>query len=77
MFTEVLNTNGFEQAQVTAGGVSTWEIASDTMESILAPGLYFTGEIIDVDGICGGYNLQWCWSSAFLAVKAIARTDRS
>ena len=77
MFTAVVDTNGFEQAQVTAGGVSTWEIAPDTMESILVPGLYFTGEIMDVDGICGGYNLQWCWSSAFLAAKAIARTDRS
>lgn len=76
MFTEVLDTNGFEQAQVTAGGVSTWEIASDTMESILVSGLYFTGEIMDVDGICGGYNLQWCWSSAFLAVKSIAKTCR-
>ena len=77
MFTEVVNTNGFEQAQVTAGGVSTWEIAPDTMESILVSGLYFTGEIMDVDGICGGYNLQWCWSSAFLAAKAISKTDRS
>ena len=72
MFTEVLNTNGFEQAQVTAGGVSTWEIASDTMESILAPGLYFTGEIIDVDGICGGYNLQWAFASGFVAGSSAA-----
>lgn len=71
--TEVMDTNGFEQAQVTAGGVSTWEIAPDTMESILVPGLYFTGEVMDVDGICGGYNLQWCWSSAYLAADHIRK----
>lgn len=71
MATQVLDTNGFDQAQVTAGGVSTWEIDSSTMESLLVPGLYFTGEVMDVDGICGGYNLQWCWSSAFLAARSI------
>lgn len=71
MTTQVVDTNGFDQAQVTAGGVSTWEIDSSTMESLLVPGLYFTGEVMDVDGICGGYNLQWCWSSAFLAARSI------
>ena len=67
----VYDTNGFENAQVTAGGVATKEIEKSTMESKIISGLYFVGEIMDVDGICGGYNLQWCWSSAYLAAKAI------
>ena len=69
--TNIVDTNGFEHAQVTAGGVSTKEISSHTMESKLVKNLFFTGEIVDVDGICGGYNLQWCWSSAYLASEAI------
>lgn len=71
MQTTVYDTNGFENAQVTAGGVSTCEIFPNTMESKKLPGLYFVGEVMDVDGICGGYNLQWCWSSAYLASKSI------
>ena len=71
--TTIIDTNGFENAQVTAGGVSTWEVYSDTMESMLVPGLYFTGELLDIDGICGGYNLQWCWSSAYLAAHSICK----
>lgn len=65
----VIESHGFEDAQVTAGGINTSEITSDTMESKLVKGLYFTGEIIDVDGLCGGYNLQWAWSSGYLAGK--------
>ena len=65
--TEIIDTNGFEQAQVSAGGVSTEEIDVHTMESRKIPGLYFAGEVMDVDGMCGGYNLQWAWSSGFLA----------
>ena len=68
----VTGTKGFEQAQVTAGGISTSEINSMTMESVLVKGLYFCGEILDIDGICGGYNLQWAWSSAYCAGKAAA-----
>lgn len=66
----VEDTNGFDQAQVTAGGVSLEEIRMDTMESKKVKGLYFTGEILDVDGICGGYNLQWAWTSGYIAGKA-------
>ena len=45
----------------------TREVNGDTMESRLVPGLYLAGEILDVDGICGGYNLQWAWSSGYVA----------
>lgn len=71
--TEIVETNGFDTAQVTAGGVSTKEIEEKTMESKVVSGLYFTGEIMDVDGICGGYNLQWCWSSAYVASMAVSK----
>lgn len=63
----VAATNSFEQAQVCRGGVATNEVKPETMESKLVKGLYFAGEILDVDGICGGYNLQWAWSSGLLA----------
>lgn len=63
-------TNSFDQAQVCAGGVSTKQINPDRMESLLHKGLYFAGELIDVDGTCGGYNLQWAWSSGYVAGKA-------
>ena len=61
---------GFEKAQVTAGGISLEEIDSHTMEVRKSPGLYLTGELLDVDGICGGYNLQWAWTTGYLAGKA-------
>ena len=60
---------GFEHAQVTAGGILTSEFRADTLESRLSPGLYATGEVLDIDGDCGGYNLQWAWSSGRLAGK--------
>ena len=63
----VTGTNPYDKAQICMGGVSTREIDGRTMGSRLAPGLYFAGEILDVDGICGGYNLQWAWSSGYLA----------
>lgn len=63
----VRGSKSFQDAQVTAGGVSTNEIDSETMESKLIRGLYFTGEVMDIDGRCGGYNLQWAWSSGYLA----------
>jgi predicted Rossmann fold flavoprotein len=66
-------TNSFEQAQVCAGGVSTGEIIPDSMESLLHKGLYFAGELVDVDGTCGGYNLQWAWSSGFVAGTAAGK----
>ena len=58
---------GMEAAQVTAGGIVTEEFDPATMESKLVPGLYACGEVLDVDGDCGGYNLQWAWSSGRLA----------
>lgn len=63
----VLGTTGMEQAQVTAGGIRTEEFDPRTMESRLCPGLYAAGEVLDIDGDCGGYNLQWAWSSGRLA----------
>lgn len=58
---------GMDAAQVTAGGVFTTEFHERTMESRLVPGLYACGEVLDIDGDCGGYNLQWAWSSGRLA----------
>ncbi len=66
----IKEVSGFEKAQVTAGGLATGQVDPDTMESKLCKGLYFTGEILDIDGICGGYNLQWAWTSGYLAGKA-------
>lgn len=63
----VTELNPFNNAQVCAGGVNTSEINNKTMESMLVKGLYFAGEIVDVDGTCGGYNLQWAWSSGYVA----------
>ena len=60
---ELTEPLGMDSAQVTAGGVITDQFDSDTMESKLVPGLYACGEVLDVDGDCGGYNLQWAWSS--------------
>ena len=67
----------FEQAQVTAGGVVTDEVCADTMESKLVHGLYFAGEMLDVDGICGGFNLQWAWSSGAVAGRHAASAIRT
>ena len=58
---------GMDNAQVTAGGIVTKEFDEKTMESRLVPGLYACGEVLDIDGDCGGYNLQWAWSSGRLA----------
>mgnify|MGYP000900105443 CR=1 FL=1 len=63
-----------DSAQVTAGGIVTAEFDPATMESKLVRGLYACGEVLDVDGDCGGYNLQWAWSSATAAARHIART---
>lgn len=59
----VSSVNPFANAQVCCGGVDTSQVNPHTMESRLVPGLFFAGEILDVDGKCGGYNLQWAWSS--------------
>ncbi len=68
--------NGFDRAQVCCGGVDTREVNPETMESLQMPGLYFAGEILDVDGACGGYNLQWAWTSGWLAGYHSAETPR-
>lgn len=67
----ITKTQSFEQAQVSSGGVDTREINPKTLESTLVKGLYFTGELIDVDGTCGGYNLQWAWSSGVVAARGL------
>ena len=71
--TAVVSGGSFEQAQVCSGGVDTSEICPQTMESRLVPGLYFAGEVVDIDGACGGYNLQWAWSSGHVAGFHAAR----
>ncbi len=60
-------TAGFDKSQVCAGGIGTDEIDPDTMELYRHPGIYAAGELIDMDGICGGYNLQWAWTSGYIA----------
>jgi predicted Rossmann fold flavoprotein len=60
-------TEGFRKAEVTAGGVSTSELSSQTMEARSVSGLYFIGEVVDVTGHLGGYNFQWAWASGFVA----------
>ena len=68
----VSGTNGWETAQVTSGGISTTDFDTKTMQSRLVPGLFACGEILDIFGDCGGFNLQWAWSSGFLAGKSAA-----
>lgn len=67
----ITGTCGFDQAQVTAGGLDTSEFDPRTLQSRLVPGLYACGELLDIDGDCGGYNLQWAWSSGRLAGKLL------
>ena len=64
---KLLGTEGFDHAQVTAGGIKTTGFNPETLESWFMPGLFVCGELLDVDGDCGGYNLQWAWSSGRLA----------
>jgi predicted Rossmann fold flavoprotein len=64
-------TEGYEKAEVTAGGVDTDELSSKTMESKKIPGLYFIGEVVDVTGHLGGFNFQWAWASGYCAGQAI------
>lgn len=73
----IKDTNTFDNAQVTAGGVSTAQVYPATLESKLAKGLFIIGELLDVDGTCGGYNLQWAWSTGYLAGMAAGERERS
>jgi len=65
-------TEGYEKAEVTAGGVDTDELSSKTMESRKVSGLFFIGEVVDVTGWLGGFNFQWAWSSGVAAGRALA-----
>ncbi len=64
---QITGTRGFENAQITRGGAALAEFDAETLASRHCPGLYCAGELLDVDGACGGYNLQWAWSSGLLA----------
>ena len=64
-------TEGYEKAEVTAGGVDTDELSAKTMESRKVPGLFFIGEVVDVTGHLGGFNFQWAWASGFCAGQAV------
>jgi len=66
-------TEGFERAMVTRGGVELKQVDPRTLASRLLPGLFFAGEILDLDGPCGGFNLQWAFSSGHLAGLASTR----
>ena len=64
-------TEGYKKAEVTAGGVATGELSSQTMEVKRVPGLYFIGEVVDVTGQLGGYNFQWAWASGYAAGQSV------
>ena len=68
---QISATRGWNEAEFTVGGVNTTEVKRGTLESKKQPGLYFCGEILDVDGEIGGYNLSWCWSSGWVAGKLL------
>ena len=72
---EIQGTRGYKFAQVTAGGIRTLEINLETMESLKESGLYITGEVMDVAGDCGGYNLQWAWATGFIAGESVGRNE--
>jgi len=71
---KVIGSKSFDMAQVCSGGVDTTQVDSKTMQSLKTKGLYFVGELLDVDGICGGYNLQWAWTSGYLAGQDAAKS---
>ncbi|MBW8883015.1 MAG: aminoacetone oxidase family FAD-binding enzyme, partial [Asticcacaulis sp.] len=66
-----MGTEGYRTAEVTAGGIDTQGLSSQTMESRFCPGLYFIGECVDVTGWLGGYNFQWAWASGWAAGQAV------
>ena len=70
----IAGTRGFDRAQTTAGGIFVSEVEPDTLRSRVAEDLYLAGEILDVDGPCGGFNLAWAWASGYLAGSAAARS---
>jgi len=74
---DVTGTLGYSKAEVTAGGIDWAEINPKTLESKLAPGLFFAGEILDVDGRIGGFNFQWAWASGYTVAQALIKKQRS
>ena len=72
----VRETNPYDKAQVCCGGVDTREVNPETLESVYVPGVYFAGEILDVDGMCGGYNLTFAWASGYVAGKVASGADQ-
>ena len=73
--TQISECNPFENAQVCAGGVSMEEV-TETLESTIIPGLFFAGELLDIDGRCGGYNLQWAWTSGHIAGENASKKEK-
>lgn len=71
----VVGSKDFDDAQVTAGGISIKEVNPQSLESKIVKGLFFCGEVLDIDGLCGGYNLQWAWSSGFIAGRHASKRD--
>jgi hypothetical protein len=72
---EITDTKGFDNSQICIGGVKLSEINLDTMESKLVKNLYITGELLDLNGKCGGYNLTTCWISGIIAGEGIGDTN--
>ena len=72
---KIVGTNSFDSAQVCSGGVRLSEIDPYTMESLKVDGLYMVGELLDVDGECGGFNLGFAWLSGYLAGRGISNND--
>ena len=73
----IRETNSYDKAQVCCGGIDTREVDPGTLESVYVPGLYFAGEILDVDGMCGGYNLTFAWASGYAAGRSAAVEGQS
>ncbi len=72
----IIDTKGFDTAEVCAGGVNIYEIKTKSLESTIQKELYFVGEVLDIDGQCGGYNLHWAWASAFVCANNIVNHRR-
>ncbi len=70
---DVTGVLGYSKAEVTAGGIDWAEINPKTLESKLVPGLFFAGEILDVDGRIGGFNFQWAWASGYTVAQALIK----
>ena len=71
----IIDTNNFESAQITSGGVSLYEINPLTFESKIVSNLYLTGEVLDIDGDCGGYNIAFAVLSGILAGESVKKND--